>query len=251
MKTYNINQLKTTLIKLGLKSNDNVLLVSELFRLGNLEGVSNSEEYYSKILNSVLEIIGSNGTIFTNTYTFDRSRLNKNFVSENSVSTAGGFANYFLKQNIVRSIHPLFSVSGLGKNAKNICANNSPNNYGKQSPYFKMMEIDTKILCLGIEMIRNPFTHVAEFSMGVPYYYNKIFKKKVIKNNKVINKDFVSCVRYLDLDITFDTLKLENLLKKKKLLNLKELISPMFQFVIQITIIISFVVYCLKIFMVY
>lgn len=225
MKSYTIEQLKATLIKLGLKSNDNVLLVPELFRLGKLEGVSNSEEYYSAILNSILKIIGSNGTIFTNTYTFDRSRLNKNFVIENPVSTAGSFANYFLKKNIVRSIHPLFSVSGLGKNAKTICTNNSSHNYGKQSPYYKMMEINTKILCLGIEMIRNPFSHIAEYSMGVPYYYNKIFKKKVIKNNKVINKNFVSCVRYLNLDITFDTVKLENLLKKKKIIKYKKINS--------------------------
>ena len=53
MKSYSITKLKETLIELGLKSNDNVLLVPELFRLGKLDGVYKSEEYYSAILNAV------------------------------------------------------------------------------------------------------------------------------------------------------------------------------------------------------
>ena len=223
MKSYSITKLKETLIKLGLKSNDNVLLVPELFRLGKLDGVYKSEEYYSAILNAILKIIGPKGTIFVNTYTFDRSRLNKNFISETSVSTAGAFSNFFLTKSIIRSNHPLFSVSGLGKNAKLVCANNSTHNFGYLSPYYKMMNINTKILCLGVEMIRNPFSHVAEYFMGVPYCYNKIFKKKVIKNNKVINKKFVSFVRYLNLEYAWDIKKLENLLKKKKIIKFKNI----------------------------
>ena len=44
MKSYSITKFKKTLINLGLKSNDNVLLVPELFRLGKLEDVNNVEE---------------------------------------------------------------------------------------------------------------------------------------------------------------------------------------------------------------
>lgn len=225
MKSYSITKFKKTLINLGLKSNDNVLLVPELFRLGKLEDVNNVEEYYSTILNTISKIIGPKGTIFVNTYTFDRSRLNKDFVNETSVSTAGAFSNYFLKKRIVRSNHPLFSVSGLGKNAKTVCSNNSSHNFGYLSPYYKMMTLNTKILCLGIEMIRNPFSHVAEYFMGVPYCYNKIFKKKVIKNNKVINKKFVSFVKYLNLKFDWDVKKLEKLLIKKKILKYKKINS--------------------------
>ena len=58
MKSYSITKFKKTLINLGLKSNDNVLLVPELFRLGKLENVNNVEEYYSTILNTISKIIG-------------------------------------------------------------------------------------------------------------------------------------------------------------------------------------------------
>ena len=57
MKSYSITKLKETLIELGLKSNDNVLLVPELFRLGKLDGVYKSEEYYSAILNAILKLL--------------------------------------------------------------------------------------------------------------------------------------------------------------------------------------------------
>tara|TARA_B100001250_G_C19798754_1_gene789983 strand:+ start:118 stop:918 length:801 start_codon:yes stop_codon:yes gene_type:complete len=223
MKRFSIIKFNKTLKNLGLKTNDNVLLVPELFRLGKLENVNNAEEYYSTILNTILKIIGPKGTIFINTYTFDRSRLNKDFINETSVSSAGAFSNYILKKKVVRSNHPVFSVSGLGKNAKTVCSNNSSHNFGYLSPYYKMMNINTKILCLGIEMIRNPFSHVAEYFMGVPYCYNKIFKKRVIKNNKTINKKFVSFVRYLNLKFAFDINKLEKLLIKKKILKQKKI----------------------------
>ena len=77
MKRFSIIKFNKTLKNLGLKTNDNVLLVPELFRLGKLENVNNAEEYYSTILNTILKIIGPKGTIFINTYTFDRSRLIK------------------------------------------------------------------------------------------------------------------------------------------------------------------------------
>lgn len=217
MKKYSIIQLKKTLKKIGLKKNDNVFIFPELFRLGMLIEAEDKEDYYSKIIDTILEVVGPKGTIFINTYTFDRSRLNKDYESETSMSTAGALSNYFLKKSsVIRSLHPLFSVSGLGKNAKEVCSNNSTHNYGHLSPYSKMMKINTKILCLGSELIANPFTHVAEYFMGVPYSYNKIFKKKIIKNSKTVKKNFISFVRYMHLKYAFDTVKLKKLLSKEK-----------------------------------
>ena len=80
-----------------------------------------------------------------------------------------------------------------------------------------MMNIKTKILCLGGDFSRNPFIHVAEYFVGVPYSYNKIFKKKVIKNKKVINKKFIYFVRYINLNIDYDFKKINKILKSNKI----------------------------------
>ena len=215
MQNFTVNNFQKTLIKLKIKKGDNIFIFPELFRLGKLKGANDSKTYYSSILNKIKNVIGSKGTIFLNTYSFDCSRLNKNFINESTKSTSGSLSNFFLKQNIIRSNHPLFSVAGLGNKSKDVCKNNSTHNYGYLSPYYKMMKINTKILCLGPEFSRNPFTHVAEYFVGVPYYYNKIFKKKVIKNKKVINKNFISFVRYLNLNFEYDFKKLD----KKVILN--------------------------------
>ena len=54
--------------------------------------------------------------------------------------------------------------------------------------------------------------------MGVPYCYNKIFKKSY-KNNKVNNKKFISLWKF-----RFDfNIKLEKLLKKKKIIKVKNI----------------------------
>ena len=80
-----------------------------------------------------------------------------------------------------------------------------------------MMDIKTKILCLGGDFSRNPFIHIAEYFVGVPYHYNKIFRKKVIQNKKVINKNFISFVRYHNLNVKYDFKKTNKKLKSNKI----------------------------------
>ena len=218
MQNFTIKNFKNTLIKLKIKRGDNIFIFPELFRLGKLKDVYNRQKYYSTFLTVIKKIIGPNGTIFLNTYTFDNSRQNKNFIYESKDSTSGTLAKLFLKKKVIRSNHPLFSVAGLGKKSREICKNNSTHNYGYQSPYYKMMKIKTKILCLGSEFSRNPFKHLAEYFIGVPYNYNKIFKKRVIQNNKMIKKEFISFVRYLHLNIEYDDKKLDKKLKSEKII---------------------------------
>lgn len=225
MDTFSIKLFEKKLKELGIKKNDNLYIVTELFRLGRLENVHNSEKYYSLILDIITKIIGPKGTIFLHTYSFDRSSLekNKNFISETTKSTLGGLPNLFLKKKIVRSDHPLFSVSALGKNAKFVCENNSTHNYGYLSPYYKMMKIKTKILCLGSLISNNAFIHTAEHFMSAPYMYNKIFQKKVIKKNKIINKSFIFFVEYVHLKFEHDFQKIYKLLNKNKLVKQKKI----------------------------
>ena len=65
---------------------------------------------------------------------------------------------------------------------------------------------------------RNPFNHVAEFLVGVPYGYNKLTVVKYFKNNKKKNFIFSSFVRYLNLELKPNYIILEKELLKKKII---------------------------------
>ena len=224
MKNFTIKEFRIALTNLGLTKGDNIFIFPETFRLGRILNVRNKEEHYKTLLSEIIKIVGNKGSIFINTYTFDNSRKNKNFVYESKICTSGYLSTYFLKlKGVQRSIHPIFSVSGIGRMKKYVCSNNSVHNYGYLSPYHKMMLINTKILSLGAEISRSPFLHCSEYFMGVPYNYNKIFKKKVLKNRKEIKKSFVSFVRYLNLNLNYKFTKLEKILKKKRIVKTKKL----------------------------
>ena len=144
-------------------------------------------------------------------------------MSRKTKCTSGEFSDYMRKKRgSLRSHHPVFSVTAVGKYKKYLCSNNSFHNYGYNSPYHKFLELDGKVLNLAMHPCLNPFLHVAEFLIGVPYYYNKLTKVDYYKNNKKVNKYFSSCVRYLNLDIEkkygeLKKLKIE--LTKKKIIN--------------------------------
>ena len=78
-------------------------------------------------------------------------------------------------------------MTALGNHKKYLCSNNSSHNYGYNSPYQRFIELDGKVLNIGLEPWSNPFAHLAEYLSGVPYYYNKLTKVNYYKNKKKIN----------------------------------------------------------------
>ena len=143
------------------------------------------------------------------------------FVYEKTKCSSGKFSEFIRSRgDSLRSDHPVFSVSAIGKNKKYICSKNSLHNYGYGSPYHKFLKLNGKILNLAMEPCFNPLLHYAEFLVGVPYYYNKLTKLRYYKKGKKINKSFSSYVRYLNLDIkrnlnTFK--KINHILRKNKI----------------------------------
>ena len=205
--------------KLEIKKGDSIYLMPELYRLGKLQGVFDSFTFYKTFIDEILKQIGPKGTLSMNTFTFDNSRKNKNFYNTSKKCTSGKMSEIFLGyKNIKRSLHPLYSVTSIGKYKKYVCSDNSSTNYGYNSPYQRLFELNTKILSLGSNITRSPFLHCAEFYCGVPYCYNKIYKKKVFENKRHVKKDFTTFVRYLHLDRDYDFDKIDNLVKHKKII---------------------------------
>jgi len=223
MKKYNKKNIVNSLKKAGLKKGQVIFINTELFKFGNLYEAKNKNHYFKIFFDSIYKIIGKNGTMATNTYSFQTLRYNEKFIYEKTKCTSGEFSEYIRKKRgSLRSHHPVFSVTAIGKYKKYLCSNNSFHNYGHNSPYQRFLELDGKVLNLAMDPCLNPFLHVAEFLAGVPFYYNKLTKVNYYKKNKKIKKYFSSSVRYLDLNTTIKINKLKKLKKellKKKIIN--------------------------------
>ena len=48
----------------------------------------------------------------------------------------------------------------------------------------KFIRLNGKILSLGSDYVTNPFNHIAEYMVGVPFYFNKYKNFEIIKKKK-------------------------------------------------------------------
>ncbi len=218
MKGYYKKNIFNSLKKAGIKKGDIIFVNHEIYKFGKYLDAKKNEDYFNDFYNILKKTIGKNGTMCMNTYTFNTLRKNERFVYENYNCTSGKLSELILKdKKSIRSKHPVFSVSAVGKYAKYICQNNSYHNYGFNSPYCRFIKCNGKILNLGMDPWQNPFNHVAEFKIGVPYYYNKYTKVNYYLNKKKKYIIFSSFVRFLNFKLIerFDSIKLE--IKKKKI----------------------------------
>ena len=149
------------------------------------------------------------------TYT---ARYGIKYIHEKSLPINGALSKiFFYSKKKIRSLHPVNSFIAIGKHAKRICSKNSSNNFGVGSPLDRVLELNGKVLRIGVQSGDSPYMHYAETLFGVPYTYNKLLNVKVIKFNKIIRRNFVSNVRYLKnvKKIIYNLNKLNKLFKIK------------------------------------
>ena len=163
------NEIKTDFAKLGITNGDCILLHSSLKSIGYVKNGANT------VLDALIETISQKGTLVVPTYpllgTMLKTCLNEDYIFDmnKSSTTIGVIPSVFLGyKNIIRSIHPTHSMSALGKNAKSITKSHHIGNetYGKNSPWAKIVELDGKILGVGISLAWHTIYHHVEDIMG-------------------------------------------------------------------------------------
>tara|TARA_B100001250_G_scaffold385022_1_gene380408 strand:+ start:97 stop:891 length:795 start_codon:yes stop_codon:yes gene_type:complete len=224
MKIYTTEDVKKAIKNVGIKKGDAVFIYPETYKFGILENINFHDQVYDSFYKIISKIIGPKGTICIQSNTFDTLRFNKKFYYDKPVSTSGGFSNYILSlKKTVRSNHPAFSVASIGYKSKFISQKNSFHNYGYNSPLEKFLRLNGKILSLGSDYTRNPFNHVAEYMVGVPFYYNKHTNFQIVKKKKIIKQEYTSFVRYLNLELVYDFKKFKKELKRHKIIKTSKL----------------------------
>jgi aminoglycoside 3-N-acetyltransferase len=181
----------TGLKKLGLNEGDHVMVHSSLKSFGYVEEGANT------VINAILEIIGSDGTMLVPTNVFRGSvtvflRDNKEIDLRDEKSMTGRITETVRNRaDALRSIHPSHPVAAIGKKAEELLSEHhlgdSP--AGKKSPYGKLAELDNgKILLLGVTNSNNTTVHTAEEYYSPYIFIGEIFDTKVIAlNGKTYN----------------------------------------------------------------
>jgi aminoglycoside 3-N-acetyltransferase len=143
-----LDQVKSTLIELGIKQGDSIMVHSSL---------SHIAAKAPELISMLQELIGADGNILMPTH----PKLSKDnngellYDPENSKSTVGYLTEYFrLMSDVKRSLHPFSSVAVWGKDKEwfleNNIIGNAPLPHGKNSPYSKFAEIGGKTVCIGV-----------------------------------------------------------------------------------------------------
>tara|TARA_B100000401_G_C52619781_1_gene630771 strand:+ start:8 stop:835 length:828 start_codon:yes stop_codon:yes gene_type:complete len=196
-RKMNINQFEKEFIssfkKLKINNNKNIYVTSNLSSISKIR--IRKQKKLELIFKSLKKTMGDNYSIFVPTATLNLCNTKIPFDPQNSPShNMGPFAEYLRKKKSIRSLHPFWSICGVGKNAK-ILKNVSKHSYGYGSPWSKMLELDFLQVNIGIHPSKAvTLIHHIETIIGVPYRYNKLFRHKIKFNGKLYEDDFFQSV---------------------------------------------------------
>jgi aminoglycoside 3-N-acetyltransferase len=197
----------------GLNPGDIVLVQSDVSKLGRPEGSRSKQEILEFYLNAFKAVLGSDGTLVVCTSFEDYGRYGTPFHLEASPSRLGAFSEYVRTQTeSIRSLHPLMSLTALGKHASKICGAPHFDAFGWDSPWGRLHRENAKLCTLGLSRhleFGMTFVHYVEQCYGVPYQYNKVYTVPVYAGEEQISGCFTMNVRYLDFGVCYDTLKVK------------------------------------------
>ena len=213
--------LEKKIKKLNIKKNDSIFLSTNIGSVGIPK--SKNKNYLLTTSKWLLEIlkskIGSKGNIFVPTYSYSFAKKRKIFDLKKTKSDIGYFPNFFLKQpDIIRSIDPMISISGIGPDAKKLL-NNIPNNsYGKNCIFERFLNLkNLKCFHFGLGYNWIPFIHYLDWKNKVPFRFKKIFHGKIILKNKKKSLKWNYYARDLRKETISNGYKIGSLAKLKKI----------------------------------
>lgn len=177
-------QLIQDLGKLGVKKGDIIFVHSSLKSIGFVMGGPGT------VIDALLQVLGAQGTLVLPCLSLSGSMIEtlesgRVFDPRNTPSSVGAIPEYFRKrEGVLRSVHPTHSVCAYGKKAEWLTYGHDTcgSTFGKGSPYYKLLELDAKILGLGVDLGPVTFYHVIEdvdTEYPVDPYYHKEYEAKI------------------------------------------------------------------------
>lgn len=207
--------------KAGIEKGDIIFVHSDISVFGKL-ATQDTDFLLNCLVDALKESVGPEGTVVmpTFTYSFCKNEI-YNVISSKSI--VGVLTEFFRKkEEITRSMHPIFSVAVWGKHKKELLELGK-DSFDKDSVFGKLHKINGKIVFLGAPFQSCTFIHHIEQMHGVPYRHIKHFKGKIQTKTVEHEDECTYLVRHLDKNVNTLLSKLENHLLTKGIMKEKML----------------------------
>lgn len=150
--------------KLGVSEGDTLFVHSSLSELGFVKNGADA------VIDALAEAVGSKGMLMIPCFSISGTMVNTLesgivFDPKATPTTLGKIPETFRKKpKVVRSIHPTHSVCACGKMANWVVEGHEkcPTTFGRGTPFHKLLNLNGKILGLGVDLGPVTFYHVIE-----------------------------------------------------------------------------------------
>ena len=176
---YTKESLINDLVKMGLKSDDAIMVHSSMKSIGEVENGADT------VVDAFMEYF-ADGLFMTPTHTWAQMSAEYNiFDPDKEPACVGIIPNIFFKRaGVVRSLHPTHSIAAYGKNAAGYIKGeeNCTTPCSPEGCWGRLKDINAKILLLGVNHVKNTFIHAVEEMFDVPERFTEkpvLFKIKM------------------------------------------------------------------------
>ena len=206
MKTIRKDQIREALGSVGLAAGQTVYLQADLRTPGRIENVRSRDAFCQAYYDAIRDLIGDEGTLVVPTYTTQVARYDIDYIHEETPSLMGVFSEFVrLRPDSVRSIHPIHSLTAVGRRKDEICRDNGPSDFGLDSPFDRLLSARAKIVSIGLESgYVVGIAHHLEAACCLPFVYNKLLKWRPFVSGRKIEGHCFSTVRHLKLTVDYD-----------------------------------------------
>ena len=164
--------------RVGVQKGDILYCHSSLSRFGYVEGGAEA------VVDALLEVVGSDGTVATPAGTYSLGNDGAVFDVRNSPSELGAITEALRKRTAHRSHHLTESVCALGRLAEELTESHSVTPCGVESPFRKFIELDAQILLLGVPHNNNTTFEAIEECLAPEYVrFREIQNAYIIDEN--------------------------------------------------------------------
>ncbi len=164
MKIVKKEDILFSLRNMGIIEGDSIIVHSSLTAIGYVENGADT------VIDALIEAVGDRGNLVMSTLTGWETPFDVNTTPSGVGRISEVFRN---RKNTLRSLHPVHSVAAAGKDAEYLTHGheNCETGCGKGTPYYKLKDLNGKILLLGVDMDRNTMMHCLEEEIDALYLW--------------------------------------------------------------------------------
>jgi aminoglycoside 3-N-acetyltransferase len=173
------------------------------------------DQHCAFLLDVLRGAIGEAGTLLVPTFSYAYARHGVPYVHETSPSELSPFTEYVrTRPGVLRSFHPLYSVSGQGPAAPAILERCGRSAYGPASPFGRLAGQRAKFLGVGVRLAQFlTYAHHLEQLMGVNHAYHKVYNVPAFRGGVEQPGPWLAFVRYLGIGVELAVGRLEERLR--------------------------------------